>query len=209
MAEWIKIHIPEQGTRGHPWSRKIPHVVDLLSPSPQLLSSCTAITESPGALEPTLCNKRSRHNGKFTHHNVEQPLLTTKRESWHKAVKTRPPKSKYNYLKKIFLKKSSEVMPLSSFLLSFLSLSVSLSLSSLPPLLCPSFFPLPLSPSLPLSFCRLNPGCLPVTMRRWLWASLTFYLLSERSLLLFSYSELCPMVQERHCDNEKVNAASS
>lgn len=48
-----------QGSR--PWSGKIPHARELLSP-------CTTATE-PHALKPVLHNKRSRRNEKPTHRN--------------------------------------------------------------------------------------------------------------------------------------------
>ena len=52
--------------RGHgfkPWSRKIPHAVEQLSP-------CATTTE-PTCLEPVLRNTRSHRNEKPAHHNEE------------------------------------------------------------------------------------------------------------------------------------------
>ena len=50
----------------HPWSGKIPHAAEQLSPcsragEPQLLK--------PGRLEAALCNKRGQRNGKPEHRN--------------------------------------------------------------------------------------------------------------------------------------------
>ena len=70
------------------WSRKISH-------APEQLSLCVTNTEStccnyrrPCALEPVLCNKRNHRSEKLTHHNKEQPPLTTTRESLSAATKT-------------------------------------------------------------------------------------------------------------------------
>ena len=74
--------------RGHgfdPWSGKIPHAAEQLSP-------CATTTE-PAATEPTylqlvLRNKRSHHNEKPAHHNEEQPPLAATRESLRAVTKT-------------------------------------------------------------------------------------------------------------------------
>ena len=96
--------------RGHgfnPWSGKIPHAAEQLSP-------CTTTTETalwkpratttepratttearvlrllkPECLEPVLHNKRSHRNEKPPHHNEEWPPLTATRESPRAATKT-------------------------------------------------------------------------------------------------------------------------
>jgi len=63
------------GDSFNPWSRKIPHAIEQISP-------CTTTTEpmcrnyrSRRALETMLHNKRSHHSEKPTHCNEEQPLL--------------------------------------------------------------------------------------------------------------------------------------
>ena len=63
-----------------PWSGKIPHAAEQLSP-------CATTTE-PARLEPVLHNKRSHCNEKPAHHNEGQPPLTATRESPHAAMKT-------------------------------------------------------------------------------------------------------------------------
>ena len=56
VAQWIRIHLPVQGTQAHPWSGKIPHFLEQLS-------LCATVTEvqapqSPKATttERTCCN---------------------------------------------------------------------------------------------------------------------------------------------------------
>ena len=60
-----------RGHRFEPWSRKIPHAAEQLSPC--------AITTEPAHLEPMLCNKKSHYNEKPAHRNKERPLLTATR----------------------------------------------------------------------------------------------------------------------------------
>ena len=60
-----------------PWSRKIPHAWEQLSP---LLK--------PMCLRPVPCNQKSHCNKKPTHRSEEQPLLTATRESPHVATET-------------------------------------------------------------------------------------------------------------------------
>ena len=67
---------PGPGRSHMPWSNKA-HVPQLLSMcsrahKPQLLSHnyCATTTEAR-CLEPMLCNKKSHHNEKPTHHNKE------------------------------------------------------------------------------------------------------------------------------------------
>ena len=89
--------------RGHefkPWSRKIPHVTEQLSPcatttEPALQSPQATTTEAcmpqllkPTCLEPVLCNKRSHRNQKSAHCDEEQPPLATTRKSPREAMKT-------------------------------------------------------------------------------------------------------------------------
>ena len=63
VAQWLRIACQCRRHRFKPWSGKIPHVVEQLSP-------CTTATE-PVHLEPTLHNKRSHRNEKPVHHNKE------------------------------------------------------------------------------------------------------------------------------------------
>ena len=70
MAQWLRIRLPMQGTRVRALVWKIPHAAEQLSP-------CATTTEpmpqllKPTRLELVLCNKRSHHNEKPTHHNEE------------------------------------------------------------------------------------------------------------------------------------------
>ena len=58
-----------------PWSGKIPHAAEQLSPCAQLLSLHSRAREpqllKPGSLEPVLCNQRSHRNEKPAHCNEE------------------------------------------------------------------------------------------------------------------------------------------
>ena len=51
-AQWIRIHLPVQGTPEHPWFGKIPHPVEQLRYSPQLLNPSAETTEKPHPLVP-------------------------------------------------------------------------------------------------------------------------------------------------------------
>ena len=78
MVKTLSFHC--QGPGLEPWSGKIPHAAEQLSP-------CATTTE-PAFLEPVLRNKRSHCNGKPTHHNEEEPLLAATRGSLRAATKT-------------------------------------------------------------------------------------------------------------------------
>ena len=56
MAQWLGIRLPMQGHEFEPWSRKILHTAEQLSPR--------ATTTEPVCLEPVLHNKRSHCNEK-------------------------------------------------------------------------------------------------------------------------------------------------
>ena len=58
------IHLLMQGTWVHPWSGKIPHVVERLS-----LWATTTESMKHRHLKPVLHNKRSYHIEKPLHHN--------------------------------------------------------------------------------------------------------------------------------------------
>ena len=104
--QWISIHVPMQGHRFDPWSGKIPHATEQLSPCAKntdpVFQSLQAATTEPTRLEPVLSNKISHRNEKPTHQNEEEPLFTATRESLHKATKIEHsqekkfPKSKKN-----------------------------------------------------------------------------------------------------------------
>ena len=64
-----------RGHRFEPWSGKIPHAAEQLSPcattTEPALYSLRATTAEPARLEPTLCNKRSHCHEKPAHYNEE------------------------------------------------------------------------------------------------------------------------------------------
>ena len=76
-----------RGHRFDPWSRKIPHATEQLSP-------CTKT--KPVCLEPVLCNNRSHCNEKPVHCNEECPPLATTRESTCTATKTQDHRKRIN-----------------------------------------------------------------------------------------------------------------
>ena len=59
VVQWVKIHLPMQGTHVDPQSWTIPCATEQLS-------LCTTITE-PMCLEPMLCNQRGHCNEKLEH----------------------------------------------------------------------------------------------------------------------------------------------
>ena len=75
VAQWLRIAYQCRGHRFEPSSGKIPHATEQLSPcattTEPALYSPRATTIEPARLETLLCNKRSHHNEKPTHHNEE------------------------------------------------------------------------------------------------------------------------------------------
>ena len=81
MAQWLRIHLPMQGTGFEPWSGKIPHATEQLSPCATTTELCAVEPAShnygahvpqllnPTCLEPVLCNKRSHRNERPAHCN--------------------------------------------------------------------------------------------------------------------------------------------
>ena len=69
-----------------PWSGKIPHAAEQLSP-------CATTTE-PARLELVLRNKRGRDSERPAHRDEEWPPLAATRESLHAATKTQRSKNK-------------------------------------------------------------------------------------------------------------------
>ena len=88
VAQWIRIHLPMQGTQLRSLVREDstccgtskPVCHNCWVPMLQLLK--------PTYLEPVVHNKGSHCNQNLTHHNAEQPLLSSTRESCMKATKT-------------------------------------------------------------------------------------------------------------------------
>ena len=72
VVQWLRIHLLMQGHKFDPWSRKIPHAVEQLSP---WAPSIEPVLQSPGMVttEPPCYDQRSHRN--------EKPLITTTRES--------------------------------------------------------------------------------------------------------------------------------
>ena len=85
VVQWLRIHLPMQGTQVPPPVGEDPHASEQLTP-------CATTTEtalwSPGSLEPVPCNERSHRSEKPTHHNEEEPSLTAARESPCPATET-------------------------------------------------------------------------------------------------------------------------
>ena len=53
MAQWLRIHQPMQGTRFEPWSGKIPHAAEQLSPRATTTEACTPRARAPQQREAT------------------------------------------------------------------------------------------------------------------------------------------------------------
>ena len=85
--------------RGHgfkPWSGKIPHAVEQLSP--------WATATEPARLEPVLRNKRGRDSERPAHRDEEWPPLAATRESPRTETKTQRSQILKKKKKKIFKK---------------------------------------------------------------------------------------------------------
>ena len=95
VAQWLRIHLPTQGTWVRALVREDPTCHGATKPAnhnywarePQLLK--------PARLEPVLRNKRSHHDEKPAHRNEEQPPLAATRESLRAAPKTQRSQKKY------------------------------------------------------------------------------------------------------------------
>ena len=100
VAQWLRIHLPMQGTwvRSLVWEEPTCHGATkpvhhnywagTLEPVSHDYWACVPQLPKPVHLEPVLCNKRSHRNEKPMHHNEEQPLLAATRESLCTAMKT-------------------------------------------------------------------------------------------------------------------------
>ena len=105
MVQWIGPPGYAWQCRGHrfnPWSEKIPHAWEQLSPS--TTTTKTALVRQllkPVNLEPVLHNKRGHCNEKPANHSEEQTPLAATRESPNTATKTqhRPKKKKKEFKK--------------------------------------------------------------------------------------------------------------
>ena len=60
VMQWIRIHLPMQGHRFDPWSGRISHASEQLSP--------WATTTEPVHLEPMRCKKRGHCSEKLKYH---------------------------------------------------------------------------------------------------------------------------------------------
>ena len=104
VAQWLRIHLPMQGTRVQSLVRKDPTCCGATKPVHHSYWACPLESVShnywahvpqllkPVCLEPVLCNKRSHHNGKPMHRNEEQPLHAATRESPRVATVPTQPK---------------------------------------------------------------------------------------------------------------------
>ena len=96
VAQWLRIHLPLQGTRV--WflvqedstcrgaTKPVRH--NYWSPGTETTEPTCRNYWSPRALRPVLHNKRSHRNEKAARCNKKQPLLATTRESLCTAMKT-------------------------------------------------------------------------------------------------------------------------
>ena len=85
VVPWIRIHQPVQETRFDPWSRKIPHGSEKLSP-------CTTAAEA-GAPKPVLY-KTSHHGETPTHLSERQSPLERARVQQRRPSTTKKKKKK-------------------------------------------------------------------------------------------------------------------
>ena len=85
MAQWLRIHLPMQGTRVQAlvWE----------DPTCRGASKPVATTTEPVRLEPVLRNKRGRDSERPMHRDEEWPPLATTRESPHTETKTQHSKN--------------------------------------------------------------------------------------------------------------------
>ena len=65
MVQWLRIHLPMQGTQVQSQVQEDPTGHGAAKP--------IHLNYSAHSLEPVLCNRRGRCNGKPTHHAEEQP----------------------------------------------------------------------------------------------------------------------------------------
>ena len=116
MVQWLRIHLPMQGTwvpsliREDPTCRGATKPVRhnywacALEPASHNYWAHTLQLPKPTRLKPELRNKRSHRDEKSTHGNKEKPPPAATRESLCAATKTQrsapPPKKKENNLKK-------------------------------------------------------------------------------------------------------------
>ena len=90
VTQWIRIHLPRQGTQVRSLGREDSTCYGISKPVCHNCWGPVLQLLKPTYLEPVLCNKGSHHK-KLTHHNAEQPLLSSTRESRMKATKTERP----------------------------------------------------------------------------------------------------------------------
>ena len=100
VAQWLRIHLPMQGTRVRSLVWEDPTCRGATKPMHHNYWACALEPVShnywahvpqllrPAHLEPMLCNKRSHRNEKPVHHNEEWSLLAATRESPRAATKT-------------------------------------------------------------------------------------------------------------------------
>ena len=91
VTQWIRIHLPRQGTQVRSLGREDSTCYGISKPVCHNCWGPVLQLLKPTYLEPVLCNKGSHCNEKLTHHKAEQPLLSSTRESRMKATKTERP----------------------------------------------------------------------------------------------------------------------
>ena len=148
LAQWLRIHLPRQGSRVRALVREDPTCRGATKPVHHNYWACALEPAShnywdrvpqllkPTHLEPVLCNKRSHRN--------EEPALAATRESPHPAMKTQCSQNLINFFKKLYMCRESigrcshflyflhinffNVLVFSFKILSFLNVSVHLQL---------------------------------------------------------------------------------
>ena len=78
MVQWLRIHLPMQGTGVQSLVQEDPTCHKATKPMHQLPSQCAAT--KPAGLEPVLCNRRSPRNEQPVHckKHREKPLSSSK-----------------------------------------------------------------------------------------------------------------------------------
>ena len=71
VAQWLRIHLPTQGTQVRSLVREDPTCRGATKPVRHNYWGRILQLPKPVRLEPMLRNKRSHHNGKHTHRNEE------------------------------------------------------------------------------------------------------------------------------------------
>ena len=92
MVQWIRIHLPAQGTGSNACSGKTPHVEEQLSPctaaAEPVLQSLRVTTAEARAPRAHALQQRGHRTEEPEHHSDEEALLAATRESPSRTMKT-------------------------------------------------------------------------------------------------------------------------